>query len=91
MKNAQNGHHLRAFNINHDVVWPNNHLPGPIDTARTIHLRAFWKEGRLVFNLFFENLGGIRVVVRDVVNDCQQVGDGRLLRDKLDEIPRQSG
>ena len=52
---------------------PGSHRHGPRGTSESCSGRR----DDLCSILVFENLGGIRVVVRDVVNDCQQVGDGR--------------
>lgn len=49
--------------MHRDVVRTDNHLTGPVDTARAIHFRALGKKGRFLHDLVVEDLCSVGDVV----------------------------
>ena len=67
---------MGIFGVHYYVVSSDDHFPGARHTAGSIELRMFRQLCRLGLNIVLQLLSGLRVVVGDVINDCEQIGTG---------------
>jgi hypothetical protein len=78
MQHTQDRHCSGIFGVDYHVVSSDYHFPGAGHATRSVELRMFRQLCHLSLDIVFQLLCGIRVVVRKVIHDREQVGTGGL-------------